>query len=417
MKLQPQTSRREFLITSGGAIVSTALGPLLLSGCGEREAGPPRTYPESHLYRLEVSGPARERGTMHGETLRYVIAESIDSFRSKLASVGDVPELLQVFAARASFEVEMNRRTPHFMEEIRGVAEGANQPFETMYAYNCVEELLNLLMRLSRAGQLEIKAVAGQTELSGCSAMAVWGQQGIPSLVGQTVDTPYFDGAQMVLHVRLPDSDVELLMITAAGNVAGFAGINNHGVAQAGNSIATLANASVGMPALFLRRAAIERRTKQEGVSFMMSARHSSGANHFVGDSEGCVGIEGSANKVVQYNPRSGPGRAARHILHTNHPLASDDLNDLGRTVGASLQGASVERLNQLSALFDGRDDPVTVETYREAFADHPICYSRDGGSPVITAMSAIMECNPNDPVLHAAGGPPDVTPYASQRF
>jgi len=418
MQSQHQTSRREFLLTSGGAIIATSLGPTLLAGCqGEAIRGLERAYSQSNLYWLEVSGDARERGHIHGEALRSVIAESVEGFTEKLAAVGYAQELIQTFAANSSFEVEMNRRTPHFLEEIRGVAEGANLPFETMYAYNCFDEMLNVLIKLSRSGRLEAEAVPGQTELSGCSSMAVWGQQGVPTLLGQTVDTPYFDGAQTVLRVKRPDTDVELLLITAAGNVAGFTGINNYGIGQAGNSITTLASASVGMPTLFLQRAAIESKTRQDGVSFIMSARHASGANYFVAGPEGCVGIEGSANKVVQYNPVRGPGPGAQHLLHTNHPLANDDLNDLAPSGDASLEGATTQRLDQLVTLYQGRTQPVTVDTYQETFATAPICFSRGAGHPVVTTMSAIMECDPNDPVLHAAGGPPDVTPFVSFRF
>jgi hypothetical protein len=418
MESQCQPSRREFLITSGGAIVAASLGPSLLGSClGEAKSGLERAYPESNLYWLEVTGDARQRGRIHGEALRSVIADGVEGFTDKLAAVGDVQELIRAFTANSSFDVEMDRRTPHFMEEIRGVAEGANLPFETMYAYNCFDEMLNVLIRLSRSGRLEAEAVPGQTELSGCSGMAVWGQQGVPTLLGQTVDTPYFDGAQTVLHVKRPDTDVELMLITAAGNVAGFTGINNYGVGQAGNSIATLANASVGMPTLFLQRAAIEGKTRQDGVSFIMSARHASGANYFVAGPEGCVGIEGSANKVVQYNSARGPGPGAQHLLHTNHPLANDDLNDLARSGDASIEGATTQRLDQLVALYRGRTQPVTVETYQATFATAPICFSRDAGNAVITTMSAIMECDPDGPVLHAAGGPPDVTPFTAFRF
>jgi isopenicillin-N N-acyltransferase-like protein len=418
MESQYQPSRREFVMTAGGAIIATSLGPMLLGGCrGEEGRGIERTYSESNLYWLEVSGEARERGRIHGEALRSVIAESVEGFANKLGAVGDPQGLIRAFAASTSFDAEMDRRTPHFMEEIRGVAEGANQSFETMYAYNCFHEMLNVLIKLSRNGQLEAEAVPGQTELSRCSGMAVWGQERLPTLLGQTVDTPYFDGAQTVLHVKRADTDVELLLITAAGNVAGFTGINSYGIGQAGNSIATLANSSVGMPTLFLQRAAIEGKTRQEGVDFIMSARHASGANYFVAGPEGCVGIEGSANKVVQYNPIRGPGMGAQHILHTNHPLANDDLNDLAGSGGVSLEGATSERFDQLNALYRGRTDPITVEVYQETFAKPPICFSRGAGRYVITTAAAIMECDSNNPVLHAAGGPPDVTPFTSLRF
>jgi isopenicillin-N N-acyltransferase-like protein len=418
MESRRMTSRREFLVTTGNAVAATSLGTALLASCGgEGASRMVRAYPGANLYFLEVFGEARERGRMHGETLRSVIAESVDEFAATLARVGKVEELLQAFRGNANFEAEMDRRTPHFMEEIRGVAEGANQPFEVMYAYNCFDEMLNVLIRLSASGAIDAEVVTGQTELAGCSGMGVWGQESIPTLLGQTVDTPYFDGAQTVLHVKLPETDVELLLITAAGNVAGFTGVNNHGVGQGGNSIATLTNSSVGMPTLFLQRASIEGRTVQDGVNFIMTARHASGANFFVGGPEGCIGIEGSANKVVQYNPTKGPGASGWHILHTNHPIASDDVNELGYDGAASIEGATVERLDQLLDLYQGRTDPVTVDTFKEVFATPPICFSRAADQPVITTMSSIIECDPEGPVLHAAGGPPDVTPHAAFRF
>jgi isopenicillin-N N-acyltransferase-like protein len=82
---------------------------------------------------LDVSGRARERGRAHGEALREAVAEGLELARE----AGSRP------AAPGSASAHLGaaeRGTPAVLDELRGIAEGAGVPFDSILEHNLADE-------------------------------------------------------------------------------------------------------------------------------------------------------------------------------------------------------------------------------------------------------------------------------------
>jgi isopenicillin-N N-acyltransferase-like protein len=84
---------------------------------------------------VDLAGSPRERGRAHGETLRGEIGELHGAFVGLMAAPEEgappVPEAEMVAYARRH-EPFVAAAAPDLLEEMRGIAEGANLPFDAI---------------------------------------------------------------------------------------------------------------------------------------------------------------------------------------------------------------------------------------------------------------------------------------------
>ena len=170
---------------------------------------------------LNLSGAPRERGRQHGEELRGLIAAAIGAWFEHLAPRTDPHAFVAEIASGTGLRAAGEAHAPDLMAEVAGIAEGAGQEFETMFAWQLIDEcwwyLDNAEARTSAA------AADGRDR---CSALAVHNQgQGI---VAQTQDLDrHCDGAQVMLRYLDP-SGLEVLVPSLAGLLA-LNGVNRAG--------------------------------------------------------------------------------------------------------------------------------------------------------------------------------------------
>src|SRR6266540_2346933 len=114
---------------------------------GDSTYPPPRRIPWSAMaivsdLVVDVRGPGRERGRMHGEALRDRITAGLERWdadvaaRLRVAPAEHVARLL----AETRFPETIKRHTPALLDEVRGIAEGAGAAFERVLAYNLMDE-------------------------------------------------------------------------------------------------------------------------------------------------------------------------------------------------------------------------------------------------------------------------------------
>src|SRR3954470_33970 len=91
---------------------------------------------------ITCSGTARARGQAHGEGLREMIATGLDRWLTLLARTHrqDADSYLHDFLDQTDHLPAIERWTSDVLEEVRGIAEGANQPFNRILAYNLLDE-------------------------------------------------------------------------------------------------------------------------------------------------------------------------------------------------------------------------------------------------------------------------------------
>jgi len=360
---------------------------------------------------VAVSGTPRRRGESHGEQLRDRISSGVARWHDALASeTGQDPTTyLDDFLATTDFLASIRRWTPDLLDEIEGIAAGSNQSYETILAYNLMDE------EWLHQQRWRPSSLVGADEPHHCSAMGLRPAGGRPTIVAQNMDLPlHMDGSQCVLHVVADNGDPDVIVLTAAGLIA-TTGANSAGVGTCMNALFQLDNEPEGLPVAFAIRGLLRRRTRAEAVEFLESIDHASGQNYLVGDRTGVTSVECSARGTTVYEP-DGPA-----ISHTNHPLASEDTGQHLARMTSAAEGGESAMLNskqRLALLEQVLDDDPTIAGVVTALRDEtvPVCRRArpDGGA--LTFGTVLLELG-QDPVVRVAPGPPTQEPFRTVNF
>jgi hypothetical protein len=372
-----------------------------------------RSTRHQEIQPLALEGTAYQRGLVHGEALRSQILDLIGIWKADLSGVfeTDADQHIQTFLQRTGFLPAIESWTPDLLDEIRGMADGSGLSFESLLAFQLLDELWTY-NETTAGGQ--------------CTSVGLRTGEGEPACAAQTIDVETFrDGFQTVLHCRYPDSDLEAFFVTSAGLI-GFNGMNNRGVGLCCNFL-PLTSRQEGLPVACMVRGVLALDSAQEARSFLQRVPHASGQNYLVGGPDALFDLECSANKVVAYRPH---GREDA-VWHANMPLANDDLTawfreavesqeenafvrnnrarfqSVERQLGQAPGGARLEFLKETLASRDSDQDPVcSVGDEREFFA----------GNGIYSFASTVMKLS-GEPELHVSFSPSDASSYTRLGF
>lgn len=261
---------------------------------------------QRELLVVDLHGTPFERGKQHGTQLRTQIADLMGPWRRDVTARTklDADEFVTRFLRATRFVDAAKQHTPDLLDELRGIAEGAQQPYETMLVYQLIDE---------------IWAQAGLAKQDKCSTIGVDRDGDTPGFVAQNLDVPeWMHRYPTVLRIAHADSRLRSLVVTLPGLVAAN-GVNNHRVAVCVNTILQLRPTPDGLPVAFVVRGLLARSSHAEALQFLQSVPHASGQAYTVGGQDTSPCFEASAGGVVPWQARSG------FTWHTNHPLASVD--------------------------------------------------------------------------------------------
>lgn len=361
---------------------------------------------------LHLSGSARERGRVHGETLRVSIHSMIEKWQANIAAdLGMAPDLfLRQLVEETNFFPAVRRWTPDLLEEVEGIAEGAAAPFHVIFARQLSDE--------EPWFRWEKKLGRGWGQAQRCTTLGAQPAAGRPAIAAQNMDSPaYYDGHQVLLHITCPASGLEALIFTIGGKIS-LAGMNNAPLAMCCNTVLQLDYAKDGLPEDFVVRGFLSQRSWEDGLAFLRRVKHASGQNYIVAGREQVMSLECSAHGIAEFLPYPGADRT----FHTNHPLANDD-QGIHRQRLAAMAPAQVAayhasltthaRFAALQRRFGSPEQAVTVEAIQEALSTHegPVCI--DGAGDKITLGCLIMSLT-SAPTMLLAPGPPCSTTFAA---
>jgi len=332
----------------------------------------------------------------------------------------DPDEYISEFLENTNFPVAIKKWTPGLLEEVKGIAEGSGVDYETMLAYQFVDEEWWYGMHKMRKVPIP--------DAKRCSALGVYGQEGLPNLVAQNLDGPsFYDGFQALLRIKYKDSPIEALVFTYAGLIS-LCGMNNHGIGEVVNALLQLDHRVDGLPVAFINRGILEQTNHEDAVRFVQNIKHASGQNYTVGSPEKVSAFECSANKVSAFVPYKG----AKRIYHTNHPLVNDDqsiyrkflekIPFLEKILRPKPSRNSEIRYNLLERRLKDPSKRITVETIKSILSSHddpknPVCrHKPKEGMGAFTSGCLIMELE-DSPVLYLAPGPPCSTEFKAYKF
>ncbi len=358
------------------------------------------------MLEVTLSGTPRERGRIHGESLRSEIAQTVGEVVEVVAEAASEngEAILRLMGTREELVGPVRRWTPELVEEVVGIAEGAGLDYELVMGYQCLEETPRWTGTHSESSTAFACTTLGSFPKSG------------PTILAQTADNPvWIDGVQTILHIHDAETGTQAHVLTFPGIVGAY-GLNSHGVGICINEMTgRMRSARSGLSAPFVTRGVLACRSVADAEKFIRAILHPSGHNYTVGGPGRVVALECSAGGVVPYVPEG----KAWASYHTNHPLANDDrVEDAGPPESSS---SSETRFASVQRRMSGDSLAMTWKEARAILSSHddetyPICSHRREGRPSMTCFGIVMECA-SEPVLHLSSGPPCFTEFRDFRF
>ena len=349
-----------------------------------------QTRTSSHA-EVTCFGTPRERGEQHGEALRDIIAAGLGRWAEAIAATHhtDPDAYIAGFVQGTDFLPAIRRWTPGLLAEVEGIAHGANQPWEWIYAYNLLDE------EWTWAGRRPVGAAPGCT-------VAGFAPNGATPVLGQTMDIPnVHDGTQALLRIAGGDQP-DCLVFSHAGMIA-LTGCNETGVAVVVNNLDMLPPSPAGLPVAFAVRGALERQTLAEAVDFLAAIPHATGQHYGLAGPTGLASVEGWATGVAV---RTEP---SPRLLHTNHPLSSEAT--VGDTEARDRRTRTRERLAYLEREAGLPGQERDAAGVRALLQDCSVPISLAADRPSMTFGAAVYACSA-PPAMWLAPGPPHETPY-----
>jgi isopenicillin-N N-acyltransferase like protein len=273
---------------------------------------------------VEVDGDPFERGAAHGRAVPERVLRSVTLYRQQLerrgVGVARQRELAAAMApAVAAFE-------PAYLEEMRGIAAGAQVELEDIILINCRTEMM--------FGHNEIARARGALD-DGCTGFIV-----LPpaSATGRLMHGHNWDWREecvdtgIVLRMRRSDGP-DLLTFTEAGSLARH-GFNSAGVSLSGNFLTSNRDYQrpADVPLVLVRRKMLEAGSIAAAMKVVWNTRRFCSNNLLLGHAGGeAVDLECAPDEIFWLTPEN-------HILvHANHwmcPVARTKLEDLGLKSG-----------------------------------------------------------------------------------
>jgi isopenicillin-N N-acyltransferase-like protein len=332
-----------------------------------------------------VGGTPSERGRQYGRQARERIAVSLAIYERAFDRSGltwkDVRPLAHAFMP------SIEAYEPSFLEEMRGIAAGADVEVERIVALNARTELL-----YGRAEQPPGPVEQGE----GCTAAVALPEA---TLSGELIHGQNWDW--LVDCVR---SAVVLRLDTGEGNpFLGFmeagmlarAGFNASGIALTGNFLASARDRGrAGVPIPFLRRRILESRDLGTALGAVYSAPRAFSNNMMISHAGGmAVNLEASPDEVFWLKPEHGL------MVHANHfkaPGALAKIRDVGILTSPDTLYRDDRVLDHLRAKHGRLEVADFCAAFRDSFGSpKAVCRaptSGPGGSGVATVATLVMQ-------------------------
>ena len=356
---------------------------------------------------IELSGAPHVRGVSYGRQATGRIRQGIAFYAGEIAAAGLsraaltrlVEDYLPVIA----------RFEPAYVEEMRGIAEGAEVAFADVVLLNARTELLRLAERPDLRARLEQAA-----EPDGCTALFVLPQA---ARDGALIHAQNWDWraqcaeTAVVLRIRRNDGP-DILAFTEAGGLA-RSGLNAAGIAITANYLESDRDyRQVGVPLALIRRKVLE----QEHLALAMRAVYvtaKSASNNMTVTHAGGVGInfECAPDETFQVHASAGL------LVHANHWQSGVALAKL-RDTGIASTPDSLYRDLRVRALLEPHRGAITVDHVKTALFDDyltpwSVCRPpRPGVNGGTTATVAMIIMRPAEGTMDVA-----MLPASNQNF
>lgn len=354
---------------------------------------------------IEVSGAPFDRGVMYGRAARSRIERSVNLYADAVRELGLSASQMQEIVGRFLPIVEAFDAA--YVEEMRGIAKGAERELIDIVIVNARTELLQLAKR---------EAARRVPDKDGCTGVVVLPGR---SATGKLIHAQNWDwraecvDTGIVLRIRRDDGP-DILTFTEAGGLA-RSGFNAAGVALTANYLECDRDyREIGTPLPFIRRKALEAEhvalamravaTTPKSASNNMMISHASGyAIDFECVPDEAFWLEPEDDLLVHANHWVSPAARAR-VRETGLSTVPESLYRDRRVRESLASPAGLRASDVKNALFDDWQSPYSVcRPPRQALT-----------SNMIAATVAMIVMTPADGVMEIAPLPSENRQFAS---
>lgn len=279
---------------------------------------------------VDVSGTPHARGLQHGRAVPERVAGGVALYRAQLGRRGLDDATIRHLAQSMLPLIEAYDAS--YLEEMRGIAEGAGVPLEDIVMLNCRTEMLFGYADMKRPA--EASADATPSEDGDCTGLVVLPAR---SATGRLMHAHNWDWRQecvdtgIVLRIRNAGGP-DMLTFTEAGALARH-GFNSNGVSLTGNSLTCHEDfqKGAGVPLVLLRRRVLEATNLAQAMKTIWASKRYCANNMILAQASGNDGsgisLETSPGEIFWTLPENDL------LVHANHwmsPSAVIKLRDPG---------------------------------------------------------------------------------------
>lgn len=318
---------------------------------------------------LEVRGTHYEVGLQIGEKLKERLQPHVSHIDQYFLAGMTHDDLIHKTRLLLTYSQSVY---PQYVEEIEGIAEGADLPFEETFMNFC-EDLWGLPM--------------WNPVDSGCTDIAARGRAtaGGATILGHNNDvSDIIDEEDLVILKMKAGDEPEILGVSFCG-IGLCVGINSAGISLTGNQVNSN-DVRMGVPRDLMVRAILGSRRLGEAMDHCLQPKRASNYNNIIADQNGEVySMEGSATDCE-------PIYIQDDILaHSNHFITPAMR---GFELDRNRIGSSIVHYNRAMRLLRENYGELTPEIFIKILGDHAdypgsIC-KHDGGS--ITAFGIVIK-------------------------
>jgi len=354
---------------------------------------------------IYVEGDAYERGYQYGSQCRKLIEESVNVYR-KIFEVDSNMDWEAALRLARKFTAPIEKYDPPSIEEMRGIAKGSGQDFDSILAINARTELM-----LSReAGGLgECTTLAATSETTSSRHM----------LMAQNWDMKVTTAKLAVILKEKQNNGPNIVQLVEAG-IIGKIGYNSAGVCVLAN-IMVSDGWHLGVPMQIILRKIMNQENLVDAMGVVLSAKRASSGNYLIGyageEGNEAVDIEAAPDYYNVLWPSDGT------IAHANHfSINNPNIRDLF----PPLDPGSLNREHRATKLLSKERGNITAAAIKKILRDH---FDKKGSGSIcchvdphfdeshqwLTIGSLVIDLN--DKTLEIAKGPPCENKYIALTF
>lgn len=345
---------------------------------------------------VSVSGTPEARGRSYGQQAASRVRKSAAMYGQTLVELGyDAMARTQLIA---HFAREIENFAPHYLEEMRGIAAGADVPFEDIVMVNARTEVV-------AKARAEKKKAAELEPGDGCTGALILPTR---SANGNLIHGQNWDwraecaDTAIVLRVR-NDNGPDILTFVEAGGLA-RSGLNSAGVSITANYLESDRDfRQLGVPLSLIRRKVLEQQHFALAIKAVATTAKSCSNNIMLGMAAGFgVDYECTTDEAFPIYPGSDD-----LIVHANHWVSEVALSKL-RDTGRASTPESAYRDWRVRRLLNEKPQLTREDLKRALFDDFGTPYSvcrppRPGSHDNLSATVAMVVMEPAAGLIEVA--------------